>query len=377
MADSPVPQTDPKASYLDSRAEIDAAVRKVLEGGWYILGEEVAAFEREFATFIGAPHGIGTASGTDALVLGLKALDVGPGDGVVTVSHTAVATVAAIEIAGATPILVDVDPVTFTMDVEDLRAVLERPPSGVKTIRAIVPVHLYGHPAPIEAICALAARHGAAVLEDVSQAHGASVGGRRLGRFGALGAFSLYPTKNLGAFGDGGVIVTEDEAVAERLKALREYGWRRRYISDSAGFNSRLDELQAAILRVKLARLDADNQRRRAIAAAYDTGLAGLPLTLPRELPGAVHVYHQYVVRVAGRDAVKAALAVRGVGSNIHYPLPVHLQPAYLGRTAMGPSGLRATEALGGEILSLPIYPQMDAAMTARVIGALHQVLGG
>ncbi len=373
MAPLPIPQTDPKASYLASRAKIDAAVRRVLDGGWYILGDEVAAFEREFAGFIGAGHGIGVASGTDALVLGLKALGVGPGDTVVTVSHTAVATVAAIEIAGATPILVDVDPATFTMDPTDLQGVLERPGAPVK---AVIPVHLYGCPAAIETICALAERHGAAVLEDVSQAHGATVGGRRLGRFGALGAFSLYPTKNLGAFGDGGVIVTESETIAERLKALREYGWRRRYVSDTAGFNSRLDELQAAILRVKLTRLEADNARRRAIAALYDQGLADLPLTRPTQAPGVAHVYHQYVVRLAERDRVKAALAERGVGSNIHYPLPVHLQPAYQGRVATGPSGLRETEALTPEVLSLPMYPQLDDAMAARVIEAIHEALG-
>ena len=373
MALPPIPQTDPRASYLVARSEIDAAVRKVLDGGWYILGDEVAAFEREFADFIGAAHGIGVASGTDALVLGLKALGVGPGDGVITVSHTAVATVAAIEIAGATPILVDVDPQTFTMDPEDLKAVLERPPAPVK---AVIPVHLYGCPAAIEAICALAERHGAAVLEDVSQAHGAAVGARRLGRFGALGAFSLYPTKNLGAFGDGGVIVTESEAIAERLRALREYGWRRRYISDTAGFNSRLDELQAAILRVKLTRLEADNARRRAIAAMYDKGLADLPLTRPTQTPGAVHVYHQYVVRLAGRDRLKTALAERGIGSNIHYPLPVHLQPAYQGRVAMGPARLWQTEGLTGEILSLPMYPQLEDAMAARVIDAVREALG-
>ena len=368
-----IPQTDPRAGYLEQRAEIDAAIARALESGAYILGREVEAFETEFATYIGVRHAVGLASGTDALVLGLKTLGVGPGDGVVTVSHTAVASVAAIELCGAIPILVDVELQTFTMDPDDLGAVLKAPPAPVK---AVVPVHLYGQPADMTAIGALAQRHGAAVLEDACQAHGAALDGRRVGRWGALAAFSFYPTKNLGALGDGGALVTDDPALAERVRELRQYGWRRRYISDIAGMNSRLDELQAAILRVKLARLDAHNTRRRAIAQAYDQGLAELDLALPAECPGARHVWHQYVIGVEDRERVRAALAERGVGTGIHYPQPVHLQPAYAGRLALGPSRLAATEALADRILSLPIYPQMDDGAVARVIEAVREVVG-
>ena len=372
--DKPIPQTDPLAGYRDQAAAIDAAVARVLHGGRYILGEEVAAFEREFAEVLGARHAVGVASGTDALVLGLKALGVGPGDGVATVSHTAVATVAAIELTGATPILVDVDPTSFTMCVADLEAMLDRPPLPVK---AVIPVHLYGHPADLPRILALASRHGAAVLEDAAQAHGAELDGRRVGNWGALAAFSFYPTKNLGAFGDAGAVVANDDDLAARIRSLREYGWRERYVSDVAGANSRLDELQAAILRVKLARLEADNGRRRAIAQAYAEGLAGLPLILPGEGPTARHVYHQYVVRTPGRDPVRAGLAERGIGSAVHYPLPVHLQPAYRGRLPTGPARLAVTEAIAPEILSLPIYPQLRLTAVAQVTDALRTILGG
>lgn len=370
----PIPQTDPGAGYLALKAEIDAAVARVLASGWYILGKEVEGFEREFAAFTGARHGIGVANGTDALVLGLRALGVGPGDGVVTVSHTAVATVAAVELAGATPILVDVERDSFNMDPADLAAVLARPPLPVK---AVIPVHLYGQPTRIAEIVALAGRHGAAVLEDCSQAHGAAVAGRQVGRFGALAAYSLYPTKNLGALGDGGVLVTDDDELAARLRALREYGWRQRYVSDLAGMNTRLDELQAAILRAKLPHLAADNARRRAIAHAYDQGLAGTDLTLPSPPADCTHVYHQYVLRTPDRDGLRQRLRDRGVATNVHYPLPVHLQGAYKDRVPTGPSRLAVTEALMPEILSLPIYPQMTDDAVARVIAAVRAAVTG
>ena len=368
----PIPQTDPRAGYLEQRAEIDAAVARVLQGGSYILGGEVAAFEAEFAAFIGAAHAVGVASGTDALTLGLKALGVGPGDGVVTVSHTAVATVAAIELAGAVPIFVDVDADSFTMDPAALEAVLAHPPLP---ITAVLPVHLYGHPAAMDQIAALAARHGASVLEDACQAHGASLNQRKVGRWGQLAAFSFYPTKNLAALGDGGALVTEDAQLAARVRSLRQYGWAERYISEISGMNSRLDELQAAILRVKLPRLDADNARRRAVAAAYGQGLAGAPLILPCERAGAAHVWHQYVIRVKDRARVRAALAERGVGTAIHYPQPVHLQPAYRGRLPIGPTGLVVSESLAGEILSLPIYPQLDQDRVHRATETMRAIL--
>lgn len=371
MAES-VPQSDPKAAYLAQRREIDAAVARVLSSGWYILGEEVAAFEREFAAYVGVRHGIGVANGTDALVLALRAIGVGRDDYVATVSHTAVATVAAIELAGAKPLLLDIDPARFTLDAAELERVLASPPGR---IAAIIPVHLYGQPADLDAILPLARRHGVRVIEDGAQCHGARLGGRRAGSFGDIAAFSLYPTKNLGALGDGGIVVTDDDDLAERLRALREYGWRTRYVSDLAGMNSRLDELQAAILRVKLARLDADNARRAAIAALYDEGLAGLPLVLPARAAGASHVFHQYVVRSRRRDALREALKAHGIGTNIHYPVPVHLQPAYKGRIALGPSGLVESERAAREVLSLPMFPQLDDAQVARIVAALRQTV--
>ena len=362
-----IPQTDPKAAYLEQQAEIDAAIARQLASGWYILGKEVEGFEAEFAAFLGAAHGIGCANGTDALVLALKGLGIGPGDKVATVSHTAVATVVAVELAGATPVLIDIDPTTCTMDPAALEAAFEAHPD----IRAVIPVHLYGQPADLPAILALARRHGAKLIEDCAQAHGAKLDGRTLGTWGDVACFSLYPTKNLGALGDGGVIATGDGKLATDLRALRQYGWYQHYISDRAGMNSRLDELQAAILRVKLTALGRWNARRRAIAALYDAGLAGSGLVLPQARPGAEHVYHQYAVRSPDRDGLKARLRERGVASNIHYPVPVHLQAAYRDRLIVGPAGLAETERAAREVLSLPMYPQLGDDAVAQVIAAV------
>lgn len=378
MSSTAIPQTDPKAAYLAQRAAIDQAIARVLESGWYILGREVAAFEQEFAAFHSVGHGIGVANGTDALVLGLRALGVGPGDAVVTVSHTAVATVAAIELAGARPVLVDTDEF-YGMDPDQLDAVMAgRLAAGAslpEPVKAIIPVHLYGQPVALDRIMAIAEQHGVAVLEDCSQAHGATFGGQIVGTFGAAAAFSLYPTKNLGAIGDGGALITGDEMLAERLRHLREYGWKERYISHLAGHNSRLDELQAAILRVKLEQLAADNARRQAIAAAYDHGLEGLPLDLPRRRPNSTSTFHQYVIETPHRDALREALRVRGVMTNIHYPQPVHRQPAYAGRVPLGPAGLPRTEAAAGRVLSLPMFPQLDDERVGIVIAAVRQAM--
>jgi dTDP-4-amino-4,6-dideoxygalactose transaminase len=364
-----IPQTDPKAAYLEQQAEIDAAIRRQLASGWYILGQEVEGFEAEFAAFLGTGHGIGVANGTDALVLALKGLGIGRGDKVATVAHTAVATVVAVELAGAVPVLVDIDPATYTMDPAALEAAFAAHPD----IKAVIPVHLYGQPADLPAIQALARRHGARLIEDCAQAHGARLDGRTLGTWGDVACFSLYPTKNLGALGDGGVIATADAALAADLKALRQYGWREHYISDLAGMNSRLDELQAAILRVKLTALGRWNARRRAIAGAYDAGLAGSGLVLPQVRPGAEHVYHQYAVRSVDRDGLKARLKARGVASNIHYPVPVHLQAAYRDRLVIGPAGLAETERAAREVLSLPMYPQLGDDAVAQVIAAVRE----
>jgi dTDP-4-amino-4,6-dideoxygalactose transaminase len=375
MSEPPVPQADPRAGYRAHKDEIDAAIARMLDTGRYILGPEVAAFEQEFAGSIGARHAIGVASGTEALVLALQALDLGADDYVATVSHTAVATVAAIELAGATPLLIDIDPATYTMDPARLAAALGAPPGR---IAAIIPVHLYGLAADMTAICDLAQRHGCRVIEDCAQSHGAWLEGRRLGSIGDLAAFSFYPTKNLGAIGDGGAILTNDASLAARVRELREYGWRQRYVSDRVGMNSRLDELQAAILRVKLRHLDADNARRQAIAGAYDDGLRWCDgLGLPARRGGATHVFHQYVLRCPARDAVQAALRARGIGTNIHYPVPVHLQPAYKGRIAIGPGGLAESERAAREVLSLPLFPELAADQVARVIAALRSISSG
>lgn len=366
-----IPAANPGAGYRAYRTEIDAAVARVLASGWYVLGAEGVAFERDFAAWLGAARAVGCANGTDALALALRALGIGPGSAVVTVSHTAVATVAAIEMAGAVPILVDIDPPHYTMEPAELADVLAHPPPGVPPIRAAIPVHLYGQPADLAPILASCRAHGVAVIEDCSQAHGATLGGRKLGTLGDVGAFSLYPTKNLGALGDGGVLATDDAALAERLAALRQYGWRSHYVSEAVGVNSRLDELQAAILRVKLRHLDAGNARRATIAAVYDAALAGRGVHPPARRPGATHVFHQYVVRVRQRDAVQARLRAAGIATGVHYPMPVHLQPAYRGRVALGPSACRASETAASEVLSLPVYPELTEAEVQRIAAVL------
>ena len=368
-----IPQADPGAGYRAHKAEIDAAVADALDSGWYILGKEVSAFEAEFAAFIAVGHGIGVANGTDALALALRALGVGHGDAVATVSHTAVATVAAVEMAGATPVLIDLEEEFFTMDPQAFeQAVLECPAEA--PIRAVIPVHLYGQAADMERILAIARRHGIRVIEDCAQAHGATLGGRRLGSLGDVAAYSLYPTKNLGALGDGGIVTTDDATLAASLAALRQYGWRDRYVSDLVGVNSRLDEVQAALLRIRLRHLEEDNRRRQAIAAIYDEELAGCKtLRLPARRGGASHVFHQYVVRTAGRDELQQRLRAAGIGSNVHYPVPVHLQPAYRGRIAAGPGGLARSEEAARTVLSLPMFPQLTDVQAREVCDAVRQ----
>lgn len=366
-----IPCANPTAQYLASKAEIDAVVARVLERGWYVLGDEVKAFEAEFAAYVGVSHGVGVGSGTDAIVLALRALGVGPGDEVVTVGHTAVATVAAIEMTGAAAVLVDIDPVTYSMDPSKLEAILS------PRTKAIVAVHLYGHPADLEGIIAIANAKGIPVVEDCAQAHGALYANKRVGSMGRIACFSFYPTKNLGAIGDGGMVVTSDADLATRVRELREYGWRERYVSAIAGINSRLDELQAAILRVKLRRLDADNDARRAHAERYTHALSdprlGL-LSVPSERPGVRHVFHLYVVRSSARDELQRKLKAAGVAAAIHYPVPIHLQPAYLGRLR-GADRLPETERAALEVLSLPMYPELPSEDGWSVIAAVKAAL--
>jgi dTDP-4-amino-4,6-dideoxygalactose transaminase len=367
-----VPQANPGAAYRTLKTGIDVAVARVLQSGWYVLGQEVRSFEAEFAAWLGCTAAIGCGNGTDALALALRALGVGPGMSVVTVSHTAVATVAAIEMVGATPLLVDIEPEYYGMDPVELAAVLDHPPAGSPPIRAVIPVHLYGQPVALDPIIAACRRHGVPIVEDCAQAHGATIGERKVGTFTEIATFSFYPTKNLGALGDGGMVSTQDVELGASVAALRQYGWRNHYISDAVGVNSRLDELQAAILRVKLQHLDAQNARRRAIAAAYDAALRGTPLTPPARRNGVGHVFHLYVLRVPDRSSVQARLRATGIGTGIHYPSPVHLQPAYRERIATGPSGCRASEIAAGQVLSLPIYPELSDQQVAQVCDALR-----
>lgn len=370
-----VPFCDLKILYDTQRGELDAAFRRVMESGWYILGREAEAFEHEFAEWCGAVRCAGVASGTDAVELALRAVGVEPGDAVVTVSHTAVATVAAIERMGAVPVLADVEPDRFTMSPASLERILER-----YDVRAVLPVHLYGQCADMDSILHLARAHGCKVVEDCAQAHGSLLHGKKAGTFGDAAAFSFYPTKNLGAFGDGGAVLVSDSEAESRVRELRQYGWRHRYISEEPGFNSRLDELQAALLRVRLARLDADNAHRRRAAERYLAGLADIPgLELPVIAPDCSPVWHLFVVRTPRgcRDALAQALAERGIASAVHYPVPVHLQPAYANRTNADPAGLPCTEDLCGRILSLPMHAHISDTDITVVCDAVRTVLAG
>lgn len=370
-----VPQANPGAGYLALKVEIDEAVARALASGWYVLGAEGRAFESEFAQWLGAPHAVGCGNGTDALALTLRGLGVGRGTSVATVSHTAVATVAAIEMTGASAVLIDIDPVHYTMDPAELAAVLADPPQGLPPISAIIPVHLYGQACDLHPILAIGARYNVPVIEDCSQAHGATLDGQKLGTFSAASCFSLYPTKNLGALGDGGILATRDAALAEAIAALRQYGWKTHYVSEAVGVNSRLDELQAAILRVKLLHLDAQNARRQSIAALYDAALAGGPLLAPARRADTTHVFHQYVVRSTDRATLQAELRSQGIATGIHYPVPVHLQPAYAGRVAMGPAACHETTTASQQVMSLPMFPQLTDLQVEVVATALRRLV--
>ncbi len=375
MPDLTIPFLDLARHYRACQSEIDAAVARVLERGWFVLGPEVAAFERAFADWHGVAHAVGVNSGTDAIELALRACGVGPGQVVVTTPLTAVPTVCAIVAAGATPAFVDIDPKTFQLDPDQLRHMVRFRP-GVRRPSAVVPVHLYGHPVDLDGVLDVASEFELTVVEDVAQATGATWRGRKVGTFGRAAAFSFYPTKNLGAFGDGGLVLTDEEPVADRLRQLRNYGETSKYMNRSQGRNTRLDELQAAILLAKLPGLYAANARRRELARRYRERLAGLPLALPVEAPGAGHVYHLFVVRVdgSGRDDLRSRLESDGIGTSVHYPMPVHLQEAYrpLGFAAgQFPHAERACR----EILSLPLYPELRDHEVDRVAASITELL--
>ncbi len=369
MNEISIPIIDLSAGYRQYRDEIDACVSRVMSSGWYILGGEVARFENQFAAWLNVEHVVGVANGTDAITLALRSLGVGAGDAVFTVSHTAVASVAAIELAGATPVLVDVNASTRNIDIDQLSdsiRELQRAAGGLRP-RAVLPVHLYGHSCDMSALTRLCAQHGLELIEDCAQAHGTRYEGALAGSFGSAAAFSFYPTKNLGAFGDAGAVVFRDSAAANRCRALREYGWTKRYVSEFTGINSRLDELQAAILATKLPHLDEEIGARQAIARLYDDGLSGL-IETPVVSKETRHAYHLYVVRCAERDSLRSSLKQAGIGSGVHYPVPVHLQPAYRGRVAVSRGGLAVTEALAREVLSLPMHPFLVPEQVQRVI---------
>jgi dTDP-4-amino-4,6-dideoxygalactose transaminase len=343
---------------------------EVMESGWYIFGSKLNRFEENFADYLGTSHCVGVANGTDAIQLALRAIGVQPGDAVITVSHTAVATVSAINWMGAIPILIDIDPDTYTIDPQKVEDTLRGDLN--KKIKAIVAVHLYGHPADLKALMDIADRYHVALVEDCAQAHGAMFNGKKVGSFGACGSFSFYPTKNLGAFGDGGAIVTSSSEIADRLRLLQQYGWRERYISEEVGYNSRLDELQAAILDCKLVWLDEGNQRRQEIAHHYFDGLQGLPLNLPVERLGCRHVYHQYVIRCKNRDGLTKYLEAQGVRTAVLYPMPVHLQPGYRDRIMIGLGGMNVTEMIVKEILCLPIFPELSDLEVNKVVKCIQ-----
>jgi dTDP-4-amino-4,6-dideoxygalactose transaminase len=358
-------QANPLAQYLAHREEIDAAIYRTLSSGLYILGDQTRLFEQEFARYIGVGHAVGVSSGTEALVLAFRACNIGPGDEVITTPHTAVATVAAIELAGATAVLADVEPDTFLLDPSQVESKVS------PRTRAVVPVHLYGQPATLDRLLETCRRYKLRLIEDCAQAHGASFGSKKVGAWGDIGCFSFYPTKNLGAIGDGGIVVTSDDELAERVRALREYGWKERFISEVPGCNSRLDELQASILRVKLVHLTEDNEKRQRIADIYTRELSGRVST-PVVAGGRASVFHQYVVRVSQRDHMRQFLKEHGVGTSVHYPFPIHLQPAY--RDRLGSAGsFPCAETAATEILSLPIYPELSDFQINKVVENIHQ----
>ena len=363
-----IPFLDLGAAYRELKPEIDAAVSRVLESGWYILGPEVEAFEAEWAAYCEAEHAVGLANGLDALILALRALDIGPGDEVIVPSNTYIATWLAVSGVGATPVPVEPDPATHNIDPARIEAAI------TSRTRAILPVHLYGQPADLDPILDIARRHGLRVIEDAAQAHGARYKGRRIGAHGDIVCWSFYPGKNLGALGDAGAITTNDAALAESVALLRNYGSRQKYVNEVAGVNSRLDPVQAAVLLVKLEVLDDWTNRRRAVAVAYNEGLKESGLILPHVPDWAEPVWHLYVVRTPDREAMQARLTKVGIGTLIHYPIPPHMQAAYA-ELGIAPDALPLARDIADEVLSLPMAPQLEeeevGSVICRVINAI------
>lgn len=359
-----IPFLDLKSPHVELREEINEAITRVVDSGWYILGPEVEAFEAEYAAYCGAGHCVGLANGLDALHLALRAMDVGPGDEVIVPSNTYIATWLAVSQCGATPVPVEPDEATYNLDPALIEAAI------TSRTKVILPVHLYGLPADMNPILAIARKHGLRVLEDAAQAHGARYKDTRIGAHGDVVAWSFYPGKNLGALGDGGAITTNDSDLADRIRVLRNYGSRVKYVNEMQGYNSRLDPIQAAVLRVKLKHLDAWNARRAALANQYLDGLAESGLVLPLVPEWACPAWHLFVVRSKQRDALQQHLDSAGIGTLIHYPIPPHKQRAYAS-IGIAPAQFPIAGTLADEVLSLPMGPSLSAAQADRVIESI------
>jgi len=359
-----VPFGDLSRQYKKYKKEFDSITSRVFKRGSFILGENLNSFEKDFAKYLGVSHAIGVANGTDALFLAMKAFEIGSGDEVITVSNTAVPTISAIDAAGAKPVFVDIEESTFNIDPSKIE------PAITSKTKAIIPVHLYGNPCNIAKIAGIAARYKLKIIEDCAQAHGAEYKGKKAGTFGDFGAFSFYPSKNLGANGDGGMVVTNNERLAEKVRLLRNYGFSDRYNSILRGYNSRLDEVQAALLDFKLARLDEWNDRRRQIANRYIDELCKLPIIIPSVFPGHKHVFHLFVVRVKERQKFLGFMSACGINIIIHYPIPIHLQPAYEFLNYKR-GDFPITEKVAEEIVSLPIYPELEEKEISYIIAKI------
>ncbi len=352
--------SNPLNQYLSHKSEIDFAISNVLKRGKYILGEETKNFEIEFAKFIDAKFAVGVANGTDAINIALVACGVGYGDEVITVSHTAVATISAIEISGAVPVFVDIDPDFFTLNPQKIVQAI------TKKTKAIVIVHIYGQAADLAPILEIAAEYNLRVIEDCAQAHGATYQNRKVGNWGDISCFSFYPTKNLGAIGDGGAVVTNNKELADKCLLLRQYGWKERYVSKIKGWNSRLDEIQSAVLRVKLRYLESDNKKRNKLALLYFEHLQNIEkIGLPKTRESCSHVFHLFVIRIKERSQLIEFLKKKGIDTLIHYPFPVHLQEAYINNN--NPVNLKETESAAMEVLSLPMYPELSESEVIKV----------
>ncbi|MFC1878387.1 DegT/DnrJ/EryC1/StrS family aminotransferase [Chloroflexota bacterium] len=364
-----IPLLDLTAQYQTIKPEIDRAVRRVIESGRFILGAEVAALEEEVAAYSGVRHAVGVASGTDALILALRALQIGPGDEVILPAYTFFATAGAVLNVGATPLLVDIDPHTYCLDIHQVETRI------TPKTKAVIPVHLYGHPADMDPLLELAQAHGLKVIEDNAQALGAAYQGQKTGGFGHIACLSFFPSKNLGAYGDGGMLLTSDPALVETVRMLRAHGWKQKYFPEILGYNSRLDSLQAAILRAKLPHLDDWNDRRRQLARRYNQALAGLPgLTGPYEAPGAQHVYHLYILRLSERDRIQKELKAAGIASAVYYPQPLHLSKP-LSALGYKPGDFPISEQASRETLAIPIFPELSDGQVQHILTTLKSSL--